>query len=55
MGFKEFIKSPGLKKAVGVLAVLGAGLSAITSAIGEQKKEQEFEALKEAVSELQKK
>ena len=51
----DFMNSPGLKKGLGIATVVFAGISAVASAITDQKKEQEFEDLKKVVSELQKK
>ena len=55
MKIKDIINNPGFKKGVGVASVLFAGITAISSAISDQKKEQEFEDLKKAVSDLQNK
>lgn len=51
----EMLKGMDLKKATTVLLAVGAAVGAFTNSIGEQKKEQEFEALKEAVKQLQEK
>lgn len=55
MKIKDIINSPGLKKGVGIASVIFAGVAAISNALTDQKKEQEFEDLKKAVSELQNK
>ena len=55
MKIKDIINSPGLKKGVGIASVIFAGVAAISNALNNQKKEQEFEDLKKAVSELQNK
>lgn len=55
MNLKDIINKPGLKKGMGLVMVAFAGISAVASALSDQKKEQEFEDLKKAVSELQKK
>ena len=55
MKIKDFINSPGLKKGVGIASVIFAGVAAISNALTDQNKEQEFEDLKKAVSELQNK
>ena len=55
MNFNDFMNSPGLKKGLGIATVIFAGISAVASAITDQKKEHEFEDLKKVVSELQKK
>lgn len=62
MKFNDFINSPGLKKGLGIATVIFAGISAVASAVTDQKKEQEREGLitkvndlEKAVSELQKK
>lgn len=55
MNVKEIINNPGLKKGLGIASIIFAGVAAISNAISDQKKEQEFEDLKKAVSDLQKK
>lgn len=42
-----------VKKALGFVPVVVAGVVAVINALSEQKQAQEFEALKQAVSELQ--
>ena len=55
MKFNDIINNPGLKKGLGIASVIFAGVAAISNAVADQKKEQEFEDLKKAVSDLQKK
>ena len=55
MKFKDVINNPGLKKGHGIASVIFAGVAAISNALTDQKKEQEFEDLKKAVSDLQNK
>lgn len=52
MKFK--IENNTVKKVLGFVPVVVAGAVAVINALSEQKQAQEFEALKEAVSELQK-
>lgn len=51
----DFIKKPAIKKGLGIASVLFTGLVAVSGAISDRKKEQEFEDLKKAVSDLQNK
>lgn len=52
----DFVKKPGFQKGLGIAAAaVVAGISAISSTLSEQKKEQEFEDLKKAVNDLQNK
>lgn len=51
----DFIKKPAIKKSLGIASVLFTGLVAVSGAISDRKKEQEFEDLKKAVSDLQNK
>lgn len=46
-------KNPAFKKGLGIVSVAIAGVAAISEALSNQKKEQEFEAMKKAISELQ--
>ena len=55
MKFKEIVNNPGLKKGLGIASVVFAGVAAISNAMADQKKEQEFEDLKKAVADLQQK
>lgn len=55
MKFNDIVKSPILKKGLGIAGVVVAGIAAMSNAISDQKREQEFEELKEAVKELQEK
>lgn len=55
MKIVDFINSPGFKKGAGIATIIFAGISAVASAVTDQRKEQEFEDLKKAVSELQNK
>lgn len=43
---------PAVKKAFGIASIIIAGATAVIGAISEQKKEAEFEELKQKVSEL---
>lgn len=52
MRFK--INNEKLAKGLSIASIVAAGLVAVVNAIGEQKQAQEFEALKNAVAELQK-
>ena len=47
--------NPGLKKGLGIAAVVFAGLMAVANALSDQKREQEFEEMKKALSDLQNK
>lgn len=49
---KEIIKSPALKKGMGVASVIFTGVVAIAGAIADQQREQEFESLKKDVAKL---
>ena len=51
----NFFNNPGFQKGLGIAAAIFAGITAVSSALSEQKKEQEFEELKKTVSELQNK
>lgn len=51
----DVLNNPALKKGLGIASVAVAGIVAVSNALSSQKKEQEFEDLKKAVSELQKK
>lgn len=55
MNFNDLINNPTLKKVTGIASIALAGIVAVSNAIGQQKKEKEFEELKKTVSELQKK
>lgn len=55
MNFKGIINSPILKTVGKYAGVVVTGVLAIAGALSDQKKEKEFEELKKAVSELQKK
>lgn len=49
---KEIIKSPALKKGMGVASVIFTGVVAIAGAIADQQREREFEDLKKDIAEL---
>ena len=51
----DIIKSPTVKKVMGIVSVVIAGVVAVDNALSEQKKDKEFEDMKNAISELQKK
>ena len=51
----DIIKSPTAKKVMDILSVVIAGVVAVDNALSEQKKDKEFEDMKNAISELQKK
>ena len=51
----EFLKSSTFKKILGIVSVAGTGVAAVIGAISDQKKESEFEEMKKALEELQKK
>ena len=51
---RGIIKNPAFKKGLGIIAVAYAGIAAVSSALSDQKREQEFEALQKTVSELSK-
>lgn len=55
MKINDVIQNPILKKSLGIAGVVVAGIAAMSNAMSEQKREQEFEELKEAVKELQEK
>lgn len=42
-----------VKKVIGIASVAVAGIMAVTNALSDQKKQQEFEDLKKAVADLQ--
>lgn len=46
---KEIIKSPALKKGMGVASVIFTGVVAIAGAIADQQREKEFETLKKDI------
>lgn len=50
----DIIKNPVFKKGLGIISVAFAGIAAVSSALSDQKREQEFEELKKTVSELSK-
>ena len=50
----DIIKNPAFKKGLGIISVAFAGIAAVSSALSDQKREQEFEELKKTVSELSK-
>ena len=52
MNFKEFIGSPAFKKGMSTVGIAFTGLTAVASALAEQKKDAEFEELKKTVAEL---
>ncbi len=51
----DVFKNPAVKKGLGVASVIFAGVAAISNALSDQKKDKEFEDMKKAISELQKK
>ena len=51
----KFTVNPVAKKIFGVVSIVATGAVAAINALSEQKKAQEFEAMKQVVSELQKK
>ena len=52
---KVKINNEKVAKVVSIVSIVVAGVSAVVGAISEQQQAKEFEALKEAVAELQKK
>ena len=50
----DIIKNPAFKKGLGIISVAFAGITAVSSALSDKKRDQEFEELKKAVSELSK-
>ena len=50
----DIIKNPAFKKGLGIISVVVAGITAVSSALSDQKRDQEFEELKKTVSELSK-
>jgi hypothetical protein len=53
MKINNLIKSPLFKKSIAIVMAIGAGIAATADAIAEQKRDEEFEELKQTVSELQ--
>ena len=53
MKINNLIKSPLFKKSIAIVMAIGAGIAATADAITEQKRDEEFEELKQTVSELQ--
>ena len=53
MKINNLIKSPIFKKSIRIVMEIGAGIAATADAIEEQKRDEEFEELKQTVSELQ--
>ena len=53
MKINNLIKSPLFKKSIRLVMAIGAGIAATADAIEEQKRDEEFEELKQTVSELQ--
>lgn len=49
------VNNEKLAKGLSIASIIAAGLVAVVNAIGEHQQAQEFEALKDAVAELQKK
>lgn len=49
-----FLKSEGFRKALGIGGAVVAGVSALVTAIADQKKEAEFENMKKQLAELTK-
>lgn len=54
MNILEVIKSPVVKKSLGIASAVVSGVITVSSALSEQKKAQEFEEMKKTVSELKK-
>lgn len=52
---KNILGNETFKKGLGVASVIFAGVAAISNALSDRKKEAEFEYMKKAISELQKK
>lgn len=50
----NLFNNPALRKAIGIGSAIFAGMAAISGALADQRQKQEFEELKEKVSELQK-
>lgn len=53
MKINNLIKSPLFKKSIAIVMAIGAGIAATADVIAEQKRDEEFEELKQTVSELQ--
>lgn len=51
----DIFKSPAFKKILGVASIAVAGVVGVVNALSDQKKEKEFEEMKQDVSELKKK
>lgn len=49
------LNSPGLKKGMGIASALFMGLITVVSALSDQKKDREFEEMKQTLAELQNK
>ena len=54
MKIVDFINSPGFKKGAGIATIIFAGISAVASAVTDQRKEQEREGLITKVNDLEK-
>lgn len=52
--FKELVNNPTLKKTVGVASTVVACMVAVSNALSEKKKEQEFDDMKKTVADLKK-
>lgn len=50
---KNILESEGLKKSLGIASALVMGVVTVANALSDQKKAQEFEDMKKAISELQ--
>lgn len=55
MVVKFDIKSPIVKKGLGIASALVMGVVAVSNALSDQKREKEFEDMKKAISELKSK
>ena len=55
MKVTELLNNPGLKKGLGVASTNVMCIGAVGTVLSDQKKEQEFEAMKKTLEELQKK
>lgn len=54
MRINNLIKSPVFKKGIGIASAVIAGVIAMSDAIAEQKRDDEFEEMKKQIAELQK-
>lgn len=49
----KFLMAPTAKRIIGITMAVGSGVGAVVGALNDQKKAQEFEAMKLAIIELQ--